>query len=600
MTSTIMWLFIGVLLYWVYCIFWGVKGFLRTKTAGDYFIAGRALPMWVFILAATATSFSGWTFVGHPGSIYAGGLPYAFAGFYAITIPFTGMLFLRRQWVLGKKFGFITPGEMYAAYYGGEAMRVLTVVVALVFSVPYLAVQLMASGFLFEILTDGLVPYFFGALALSAVVFFYVAAGGLRSVALVDCLQCILLMLGITILGVTALGMVGGWESFSSGLRSLAEIKPDFFEVPGLLQTIVPGGPWTALMILTYMFALMGIQSSPAFSMWAFSNRDPRPFPIQQAIVSSLIIGGLLIVFSNLQGLSGRILGLDLAVSDRLVPTLIHALPTPILVFTAIAALAAMQSTGAAYMSTASGILTRDIFVRYVKPDAGHQTQVWFGRGAVLLVVVLAFLVSAGAYDALVLLGGLAVAYGLQLYPALIGVLYWRRLTRQGVVAGLIVGLLAVSVTYLFPEYRYPLTIHSAGWGIFLNVLVAVLVSLYGPQPTAEERARREEFHRVLRETCGLTPHKKKWMAITWVFTIFWFVMAIGPGTLLGSNLDVWIAGVPLLWVWQIIWWLVGVGMMIWLCFYMEMSTMPKNLEKVLTDEDQGPSSIYPGIVHKA
>jgi len=272
----------------------------------------------------------------------------------------------------------------------------------------------------------------------------------------------------------------------------------------------------------------------------------------------------------------------------------------PILVFTAIAALAAMQSTGAAYMSTASGILTRDIFVRYIKPDAGQMTQVWFGRAAVLVVVVLAFIVSAGAYDAIVLLGGLAVAYGLQLYPALIGVLYWPRLTRQGVVAGLIVGLLAVSATYLFPEYRYPLTIHSAGWGIALNFLVTILVSYLGPQPTAAEKAKREEFHRILRETCGLTPHKKKWLGITWAFTIFWFVMAIGPGTLLGSNVDIWIAGFPLLWVWQIVWWLIGVGMMIWLCFYMEMSTMPKNLDKVLLDGGVKHRSVYPGIVSSA
>ena len=72
------------------------------KTAGDYFIAGRSISIWVFVLAATATSFSGWTFMGHPGLIYRDGFPYAYASFYAITIPFTGVLFLKRQWMLGK------------------------------------------------------------------------------------------------------------------------------------------------------------------------------------------------------------------------------------------------------------------------------------------------------------------------------------------------------------------------------------------------------------------------------------------------------------------------------------------------------------------
>ena len=66
-------------LYWSYCIFWGIKGAITSKTSDDYFIAGRSIGTWVFVLAATATSFSGWTFVGHPGKILTDGLPYAFA-----------------------------------------------------------------------------------------------------------------------------------------------------------------------------------------------------------------------------------------------------------------------------------------------------------------------------------------------------------------------------------------------------------------------------------------------------------------------------------------------------------------------------------------
>ena len=109
------WLFVFVGLYWTYCLFWGIKGALTSKTATDYMIAGRGLGLWVFVLAATATSFSGWTFMGHPGLLYRDGFQYAYASFYAITIPFTGVLFLKRQWMLGKRYGFVTPGEMLAA-----------------------------------------------------------------------------------------------------------------------------------------------------------------------------------------------------------------------------------------------------------------------------------------------------------------------------------------------------------------------------------------------------------------------------------------------------------------------------------------------------
>ncbi|MCZ6728360.1 MAG: sodium:solute symporter family protein, partial [SAR324 cluster bacterium] len=108
----------------------------------------------MFVLAATATSFSGWTFIGHPGLVFRDGFQYAYASFYTITIPFTGVMFLKRQWMLGKRFGYVTPGEMLSDYFKGDFIRILTVVVALCFSVPYLGVQLRASGFLFNVLTD--------------------------------------------------------------------------------------------------------------------------------------------------------------------------------------------------------------------------------------------------------------------------------------------------------------------------------------------------------------------------------------------------------------------------------------------------------------
>ena len=59
------------------------------------------------------------------------------------------------------------------------------------------------------------------------------------------------------------------------------------------------------MMILTYMFSLMGIHASPAFSMWAFANKNPRPFPLQQVWASTLGIGFALFIFTTMQGMGG-------------------------------------------------------------------------------------------------------------------------------------------------------------------------------------------------------------------------------------------------------------------------------------------------------
>jgi solute:Na+ symporter, SSS family len=609
----LVWLVVFTLGYWSYCIFWGIKGARQTKTASDYFIAGRGIGLWVFVLAATATSFSGWTFVGHPGTIYSVGLPYAFASFYAITIPFTGVLFLKRQWLLGKRFGYITPGEMFSDYYRSDAMRLLTVVVAMVFSVPYLGVQLKASGLLFNRLLAGtpmentvFASVEGGAIMLSIVVFIYVSSGGLRSVAYVDCAQCILLALGIIALGFIALELVGGWQSFKGGLVALAQQRPEMVAIPtrpestsfleraGVLFFDSAGGAWTGLMILTYMFALMGIQSAPAFSMWAFANRDPGPFPWQQVFASSLIIGGIMFFFTAVQGLSGRMLDmglipgaqkLGLPSSDYLVPYLIDTLAAHFpwfLGLLAVCALAAMQSTGAAYMSTASGIITRDLYRHFFNREASQEAQVLVGRSSVGIVVAMALLVGLTSGDVLVLLGGLAVSYGFQMWPALLGICYIRFFTGKGVAWGLAAGLTAVTFTYvtelggLIGIGRYPLTLHSAGWGIFFNLLVTIVVSAL-TQGQGENDAHRSRYHDFLREHTALSASKKKWIKPAWLLTITWFLFAIGPFAVLGNETDpaLWHFGVPTIWLWQVGWWIVGCVMMYLLAFKLEMSTVP-------------------------
>jgi len=299
LSAKVIWLFSFVAIYWAYCIYWGIKSSRMAKTASDYFIAGRQISMWVFILAATATSFSGWTFMGHPGLVYRDGFQYAYASFYAITIPFTGVLFLKRQWMLGKRFGYVTPGEMLSDYFQGDAIRILTVCVALLFSIPYLGVQLGASGFLFNVLTDGMIDKNTGMWVLSAVVLIYVGTGGLRAVAYVDTLQCILLGLGIILTGFIALNAAGGWDSLQQGFASLGKTGIGkwgttkgfgggdynaYMAIPGVIQWTAGlgketpvGGLWTGVMCLTYMFALMGIQSAPAFTMWSLQHQ-PKTF----------------------------------------------------------------------------------------------------------------------------------------------------------------------------------------------------------------------------------------------------------------------------------------------------------------------------------
>ncbi len=646
MSAKVIWLFAFVALYWAYCIFWGIKGARMAKTASDYFVAGRQLSLWVFVLAATATSFSGWTFMGHPGLIYRDGFQYAYASFYAITIPFTGVMFLKRQWMLGKRFGYITPGEMLSDYFQGDGIRILVVCVALLFSIPYLGVQLGASGFLFQVLTDGLVEKTFGMWLLSLVVFIYVASGGLRAVAYVDTVQCVLLAGGIVAIGFIAYSHLGGFGQFNEMMAELGKTDVGkwgttkglgggdynaYLAIPGVIQFTAGlgketpvGGLWTGVMCLTYMFALMGIHSAPAFTMWAFGNQSPKPFAPQQVWASSAAIGFILFFFTAAQGMGAHFLGATPALNEAgiavssvlpdltankqggIVPHYINLVGDTAPWFVgllAVCALAAMQSTGAAYMSTAGGMLTRDLYKRYLNPTADHATQKMFGRLGVGFIVLSALLVATYSADALVLLGGLAVAFGFQMWPSLAAVCWFPWLTRQGVTWGLAAGLIAVIFTEKFGSSiagfvgielawgRWPLTMHSAGWGMFFNLLVALPISAMTQDSAAREH--RMKYHNFLREHASLPAEKMGLKPIAWGIVIVWMIFGIGPGAVIGNDIfgapgagiDAWTFGIPSIWAWQIIWWALGVGMMWFLAYKMEMSTIPNREVEALIDD---------------
>jgi SSS family solute:Na+ symporter len=640
MSAKIMWLIAFVILYWGYCIFWGIKGAQQAKTASDYFISGRKLPMWVFVLAATATSFSGWTFLGHPGLIYRDGFQYAYASFYVITIPFTGVMFLKRQWILGKRFGYVTPGEMLADYFKGDMIRVLTVVVALCFSIPYLGLQLAGSGKLFNVLSDGMWGVTTGTWVLAGIVALYVGLGGLKSVAYVDTLQAVLLWFGIIAIGFIAYDLVGGWDALNEGLAKVALVEGTkwgktpgdgysaYFAIPGVIQFTAGlgketpvGGLWTGMMVLTYMFALMGIHSSPAFSMWAFSNKDPEPFAPQQVWASSVGIGFALFVFTAAQGMGAHLLGADPVVNaagvnisnvlpesignggqGSLVPYLINTIGDAAPWFVgllAVCALAAMQSTGAAYMSTCSSMLTRDIYKKFFKPKMSHEEQKFFGRIMVVFVVGAALLVATFSKDALVLLGGLAVAFGFQMWVPLASVCYFPWMTRQGVSWGLLAGIIGVMATEsigqnLFgdalPWGRWPWTMHSAFWGMFANLAVALPISAMTQD--SRERAHRQKYHDFLADHAGLPASKQSLKPAAWIITIAWLFFGIGPGAVIGNDIfgspndiSTWTFGIPSIWAWQILFWILGCGMMWFLAYKMEMSTMPRKSVSALVDD---------------
>ncbi len=573
------WVYIMLGLYIIYCFYWGLKGYFTEKTSSGYAIAGRSIPFFAFLLAATAASFSGWTFIGHPGLIWRDGLAYAFASFYVLTIPITGTFFSKRTWLLGKRYGFITPGDMYAYYYNSEAIRFLVVLTAVLYSVFYSAVQLMASASLFHIIAG--VPITFGAIFMAFIVWFYVCTGGLKASTWVGVIQFVLLVGGIIILGffVITSEQFGGWTDFSAAIHKL---DARLLEVPRVIHVGLGAAPgesaWTAVMILTYMFALMGIQSSPAFTMWTFGIKSPKPLAWQQAFMSTFVVGFALFFFTAFQGMGAKVLEMagHPAFANinqaTVVPVLMKEfLPPFMLGVVFMGAIAAIHSTAAPYIGTGGSILLRDIYWRYIrKQEASHAEQIWMNRVFATILTILALTVGMTSKAALVILGALATAFGFVMYVLLVGVIWGFKFPRVGAVLGVLVGMVAVFLTYkIWPR---PLSMHAAFWGTTSGLVVAYICRGIGIKDDEETAKRQAEVRTFLDDIDAPSESGKQWRSVMKIAVPVWYFFAIGPACILGNKAFSF-AGFTPLWSWQISWWILGIVMMWALCFKSEMAT---------------------------
>jgi hypothetical protein len=137
------------------------------------------------------------------------------------------------------------------------------------------------------------------------------------------------------------------------------------------------------------------------------------------------------------------------------------------------------------------------------------------------------------------------------------------------------------------PWGAYPLTIHSAGWGIFFNVVIAMLVSKTTTESN-NHRIKREKRHAFLQEVSGLSVAQKKKTTLAWILTLVWFLIGFGPFATIGNTIFsnpndplTWSPlGLPSIWVWQLLFLVYGIFVMWFLAFQMGLSE-PIKLERI-------------------
>jgi len=447
----------------------GIYGYkISRKTVEDYFAASRTLGTLVSLFTYFATLCSAFTFLGCAGWGYSKGLAwYGPIGVGTALISINFYIFGYRVWLLGKKYGYVSPPELIRDRFGKE-LQIIYSIVMLIFVLPYLAVQAIGAGYVLEEISRGAIPYVAGA-GIITLFMIIVSIGGIRSVAWTDTLMGIMMLACLSIAFGLVSYKVGGLQQVVS---KLVQESPAHLSRPGVGNFFTPG--------VWFGFLLLWVLADPLMpQLWTRMYAVKNAEVIKRMMYLFPLVCLAVFFFPVWIGTIGStvIPGLKGPAVDRILPQLMIKFAPPWLVAIILAgSLAALISTADSQTLALSSILTRDIYASFINPKASTAKQVFIGRIILVFLFLFGFLIALKPVSTLVAITTSAFTGIGVLYPATLAALYWKRATKWGAISSVIVGE-AVSVLLI---YKILPSSFNLGSLPILPAVICALIALIG------------------------------------------------------------------------------------------------------------------------
>jgi SSS family solute:Na+ symporter/sodium/proline symporter len=450
-----------------------------TDDIEGYLLGGRQLSPSVAALSAGASDMSGWLLLGLPGAAFVAGLS---ASWIAIGL-FVGALLnyiivAPRLRVHTERTGdSITIPQFFEERFEdrSHALRVIASIVIILFFTLYTSAGMVAGGKLFESAFGA--DYALGLWLTAGVVVIYTLIGGFLAVSLTDFVQGCIMFVALVLLPVVAFSQLG-WQ-FTGALEAA---KPGAFDMMAGL---------TGVGLISSLAWGLGYFGQPHIIVRFMAVRSVRDVPamrnIGMAWMAVALIGA---IATGLIGVTYVVrTGTPLADPETIFILLADVLFDPLITgFLLAALLAAIMSTISSQLLVSSSSLTEDVYRIYLRRDAAQRELVTVGRACVLGVALVAILLAYNPESTILgLVANAWAGFGAAFGPVVILSLTWKRLTRNGALAGILVGAATVLVWIYAPVLDGGATLSSAIYeivpGFILGGLAAILVSLAGPTP---------------------------------------------------------------------------------------------------------------------
>jgi sodium/proline symporter len=439
----------------------------------DFAVASGNVGGFLTGLAVFASFCSAASYLGIPALLYNQG----WSAFWLWVGPVLGWVFgvvvlgLRTR-VFGRILGSLTISQFIGDRYQSREIVALLGVITAALMFPIMIGQLKGSGLVFQYITG--LSYEAGVIISAGVVFLYMVFGGMYADIYTDAFQALIMMLMTVLLVPIGLSLVGGFSGLNATLAA---------QNPILVQPFNPTFFTPAVAVMTVLYWTLAVFTSQPHGTNKFlslrSIKDLRSF---------IIIGtiGYTIFASNvsLGGLFARALNPKLPQADTsTLWLLVNHFPAWVAAIILVAILAATMSTIDGILHVVGLSVSNDIYRRYVVPLRGgdseapavDRTALRLSRLMLFIFTVLPTyfaLVSPPQFLLLLIYVGIGGILSATFAPYVVG-LYWRRATRAGAIASMLVGL-ACFLAVLLGLKQTPMVAGPIGVAVSLLMIYAV------------------------------------------------------------------------------------------------------------------------------
>lgn len=464
-------IFIGLVLYLLFLIFIAVYTFRLNKTIGDFLLAGRKLGTWVVTLSERASGESAWLLLGLPGVLYASGFLELWVAIGCTSgILFSWIFVSKKLRIATGKYGALTLPDFFEKRFNDNthALRIFSTIIITFFFTFYVCAQLKGAGKLFSLflpITDTQAMLIGGG-----IIVFYTLMGGFFAVAWTDVVQALLMVFTLVVLPIVAVMELGGWDS---AISQVASAYPNHLDIFG--GNIGMMGTLAVVNGLAWGLGYMGMPHLLTRFMAIKNPKDLRKGTVIGISWAVLAFWGAMFV-----GLFGTVVLAGDAVMDqeKVMPLMaIKLFPGWLAGILIAGALAAMMSTADSQLLVSTSALAEDIYHQLIKKDIDQKKLVLVSRVITLIVGGIAFTIALVSEELVFKLVGFAWSgLGASFGPTLLLTLWWKKTTREGVLAGLICGTVVTVFWRMVPALKA--TLFEIVPAFILAFLACVIVSL--------------------------------------------------------------------------------------------------------------------------